>query len=183
MKMAAIAFDNSYARLPERFFSRRLPTPVAQPGPIRVNHALAALLGIDPLWLESPAGTAVLAGNATVRDMVASGAYAWGLTDTDDANGAVEDGLPARWQFPDQEQDGLGTLVIPNTVAVVKHAPHPEAARKLVDYLLEPDVERALAEMRGMQIPLNPAVDRIVALAAFRPPTLCTTSRNVKVKG
>ena len=62
--MTAIAFDNSYARLPERFFSRRLPTPVAQPGPIRVNHALAALLGIDPLWLESPAGTAVLAGNA-----------------------------------------------------------------------------------------------------------------------
>ena len=101
----------------------------------------------------------MLAGNATVRDMVASGAYAWGLTDTDDANGAVEDGLPARWQFPDQEQDGLGTLVIPNTVAVVKNAPHPEAARKLVDYLLEPDVERALAEMRGMQIPLNPAVD------------------------
>ncbi len=49
--------------------------------------------------------------------------------------------------------------MIPNTVAVVKHAPHPEAARKLVDYLLEPDVERALAEMRGMQIPLNPAVD------------------------
>ena len=37
--------------------------------------------------------------------------------------------------------------------------PIPEAARKLVDYLLEPDVERALAEMRGMQIPLNPAVD------------------------
>ncbi len=62
--MTAIAFDNSYARLPERFFSRRLPTPVAQPGPIRVNHALAQLLGIDPLWLESPAGTAVLAGNA-----------------------------------------------------------------------------------------------------------------------
>ncbi len=62
--MTAIAFDNSYARLPERFYSRRVPTPVAQPGPIRVNHALATLLGIDPLWLESPEGTAVLAGNA-----------------------------------------------------------------------------------------------------------------------
>jgi len=129
------------------------------------THAAA----LFALWGEDKAQTffrdllandvAVLAGNATVRDMVASGAYAWGLTDTDDANGAVEDGLPARWQFPDQEQDGLGTLVIPNTVAVVKNAPHPEAARKLVDYLLEPDVERALAEMRGMQIPLNPAVD------------------------
>ena len=62
--MAAIAFDNSYARLPERFYTRRAPTAVAQPGPIRVNHALATLLGIDPLWLESDEGTAVLAGNA-----------------------------------------------------------------------------------------------------------------------
>ena len=61
--MATIAFDNSYARLPERFYTRRAPTAVAQPGPIRVNHALAALLGIDPLWLESDEGTAVLAGN------------------------------------------------------------------------------------------------------------------------
>ena len=61
--MTAIAFDNSYARLPERFYTRRAPTAVAQPGPIRVNHALATLLGIDPLWLESDEGTAVLAGN------------------------------------------------------------------------------------------------------------------------
>ncbi len=61
--MAAIAFDNSYARLPERFYTRRAPTAVAQPGSIRVNHALATLLGIDPLWLESAEGTAVLAGN------------------------------------------------------------------------------------------------------------------------
>jgi len=62
--VSAIDFDNSYARLPERFYSRRPPTPVAAPGPIRVNHPLAKLLGIDPLWLESPEGTAVLAGNA-----------------------------------------------------------------------------------------------------------------------
>ncbi|MEE4143999.1 MAG: YdiU family protein [Halieaceae bacterium] len=62
--MAAIAFDNSYARLPAHFYARRAPTPVAQPGPIRVNHALAALLGVDPLWLESEEGTAVLAGNS-----------------------------------------------------------------------------------------------------------------------
>jgi uncharacterized protein YdiU (UPF0061 family) len=62
--MNAIPFDNSYARLPERFFSHRQPTPVANPGPIRVNHALADLLGIDSQWLESAEGTSVLAGNA-----------------------------------------------------------------------------------------------------------------------
>jgi len=101
---------------------------------------------------------AVLEGNATVRDRVARGDYAIGLTDTDDANGAVEDGLPARWVFPDQGADEPGVLIIPNTVALIKGAPHPEAGRKLVDFLLSPAVETQLAGMRSLQIPLNPAV-------------------------
>ena len=33
-----IPFDNSYARLPERFFARLPPTPVAAPAMIRVNR-------------------------------------------------------------------------------------------------------------------------------------------------
>ena len=41
-------FDNSYARLPERFHSRQLPEPVSTPGSIRVNEDLARHLGIDP---------------------------------------------------------------------------------------------------------------------------------------
>ncbi|PYF13201.1 uncharacterized protein YdiU (UPF0061 family) [Rhodobacter viridis] len=56
-------FDNSYARLPERFFARLAPDRVASPLPIVVNRALAERLGIDPDWLSSPEGTAVLAGN------------------------------------------------------------------------------------------------------------------------
>jgi len=101
---------------------------------------------------------AVLEGNATVRDRVAAGDFAFGLTDTDDANGAIEDGLPARWLFPDQQDGQMGTLIIPNTVALIKGAPHPEAAKKLIDYLLSPEVETRLAGMRSIQIPLNPAV-------------------------
>ena len=61
---APITFDNSYARLPERFYARREPVPVAAPGPIRVNAPLAELLGVDPQWLASPEGTAVVAGNS-----------------------------------------------------------------------------------------------------------------------
>lgn len=102
---------------------------------------------------------AILAGNATVRDMVARGEFAWGLTDTDDANGAVEDGFPVEWYFPDQGEDQMGTLIIPNTVALVRGGPNPEAAKKIIDYLLSPEVERKLSEMRSLQIPLNPAVD------------------------
>jgi uncharacterized protein YdiU (UPF0061 family) len=58
-----IPFDNSYARLPERFFSRVNPTPVAAPQLIRVNDPLARDLGIDPAALASPEGVAILAGN------------------------------------------------------------------------------------------------------------------------
>jgi len=58
-----IAFDNSYARLPERFFARVSATKVAQPRIVKVNHALAEQLGLDPSVLESADGAQVLAGN------------------------------------------------------------------------------------------------------------------------
>ncbi len=59
-----IAFDNSYARLPDRFFARLAPTPVAAPGLIRVNGPLAEELGLDPAALAAPEGVRWLAGNA-----------------------------------------------------------------------------------------------------------------------
>jgi uncharacterized protein YdiU (UPF0061 family) len=62
--MVPISFDNSYARLPEKFYARQVPVPVAAPGPIRVNQELAAQLGIDAKWLTSDAATQVVAGNA-----------------------------------------------------------------------------------------------------------------------
>lgn len=62
-RMKAIPFDNSYARLPERFFSRLPPTPVAEPALIRINRPLAEELGIDADWLTSEEGIAAVAGN------------------------------------------------------------------------------------------------------------------------
>jgi len=59
-----IPFDNTYARLPERFFARQSPAQVPAPQLIRVNTALAAQLRIDAAWLQSPEGIAVLAGNS-----------------------------------------------------------------------------------------------------------------------
>ncbi|MCC6915438.1 MAG: YdiU family protein [Rhodospirillaceae bacterium] len=56
-------FDNSYARLPERFYQRIDPTPVAAPSLIRVNAPLARELGLDPSALTSPEAAAILAGN------------------------------------------------------------------------------------------------------------------------
>jgi uncharacterized protein YdiU (UPF0061 family) len=57
------AFDNSYARLPEHFFARVSPTPVAAPSIVRVNQELASELGLDPDWLAGPDGIGVLSGN------------------------------------------------------------------------------------------------------------------------
>jgi serine/tyrosine/threonine adenylyltransferase len=58
-----IPFDNTYARLPDRFFAHQAPVPVAAPALIAVNRLLARDLGIDPDALSSPEGLAVLAGN------------------------------------------------------------------------------------------------------------------------
>ena len=61
---AAIPFDNSYARLPGAFYERVTPTKVAAPELIRLNDALAERLRIDPAYLRSKEGVAVLSGNA-----------------------------------------------------------------------------------------------------------------------
>ncbi|MGD9618289.1 MAG: YdiU family protein [Alphaproteobacteria bacterium] len=57
-----IAFDNLYARLPERFYARVLPAWFPAPRLIRLNRELAASLGLDPDWLQSPEGLEVLSG-------------------------------------------------------------------------------------------------------------------------
>lgn len=54
-------FDNSYARLPDRFFVRQAPVPVAGPKLFAVNVALARQLGLDPEALT--ANDAVFSGN------------------------------------------------------------------------------------------------------------------------
>lgn len=110
----------------------------------------------------------LLAGNKPVAVGVGQGKFAVGWTDTDDAITEVEAGRPVTILFPDAE--GLGTLFIPNTVAVVRGGPNTEGARKLVDYLLSPDIETKLAEGPSRQFPLNPnvQVELPPALAAAR---------------
>ena len=59
-----IRFDNSYATLPDRFYARVAPTPVAEPRLIKLNVALADELNLDAAWLASSAGIAMLAGTS-----------------------------------------------------------------------------------------------------------------------
>jgi serine/tyrosine/threonine adenylyltransferase len=58
-----LPFDNSYARLPARFYARMEPTPVARPRLIKLNRRLAVVLGLDTDDLTSPEGVEALAGN------------------------------------------------------------------------------------------------------------------------
>src|SRR5207237_6339582 len=57
------AFDNSYARLPDRFCARLRPTPVAAPRLVRLNNKLAWNLKLDPGKLAAPEGVEILAGS------------------------------------------------------------------------------------------------------------------------
>jgi iron(III) transport system substrate-binding protein len=97
-----------------------------------------------------------MAGNKQVARSVADGELAFGLTDTDDAIIEVESGRPVAIVFPDQGgQQPLGTLMIPNTLAIIKGAEHRDAAERLVEYLLSPEVEGQLAAGPSAQFPLN----------------------------
>ena len=96
-----------------------------------------------------------LSGNKQVATAVGRGQIAWGLTDTDDAIAEVENGSPVALVFPDPDS---GTLLIPNTLAIIRDCRHPERAQQLVDYLLRPEVERELAAGASAQFPLSSQV-------------------------
>lgn len=97
----------------------------------------------------------ILSGNKQVALAVSSGTVAWGLTDTDDAIIEKDQGFPVAIVFPDQASDQLGTLRIPNTIAVLKNAPHPIAAGRLADYLVTPETEDRLAMGDSSQMPIS----------------------------
>jgi iron(III) transport system substrate-binding protein len=100
-------------------------------------------------------GVRLAASNGEVKRLVSSGEAAWGLTDTDDANDALQSGAPVRVIFPDQDQ--LGALVMPTSVVLIRGGAHPKEARTLIDHLASAEVERYLAQ-HGAHLPLQSGV-------------------------
>jgi iron(III) transport system substrate-binding protein len=137
-------------------------------------YALAGDEKMDDFFRRLKAnGVRIVDGNSVVRDLVARGEVKAGLTDTDDVNVAIENHQPVGMALPDG--DGLGVPVMPNMVSLIADAPHPEEARKLIDYLLSADVERQLAQSEAVQIPLHagvPGPKNIPAIETFKPMTL-----------
>jgi len=100
-------------------------------------------------------GVRITSSNGEVKRLVVSGEVAVGLTDTDDANEALKEGAPVAVVYPHDEAGG--TLVIPTTSVIIKSGPNPEAARRLIDYLVSAAVEEQMAESAG-HMPLRPGV-------------------------
>jgi iron(III) transport system substrate-binding protein len=115
----------------------------------------------------------IVDGNSVVRDLVARGDVSVGLTDTDDVNVAIEAKQPVAMVLPDR--DGIGVPVMPNMVSLVSGSPHPEQGKRLIDYLLSPEVERKLAASEAVQIPLHadvPGPKNIPPISTFKAMTL-----------
>lgn len=109
-------------------------------------------------------GVQIAPGNKQVAEWVGQGRtpagqeVAIGITDTDDAMEEVREKHEVAIIYPDRdapESSKLGTLFIPNTLAILKGCPNPDGARRLVDYLLGADVEKRLAEGESHQVPVN----------------------------
>ncbi len=115
----------------------------------------------------------LLQSNGATMRACAEGAVAFAFTDTDDFHVALTKGHPVAAVFPDQGEGEIGTMLIPNSIALVKGAPHAEAGRRLIDWVLAERVEALLAASRSAQIPVRasvpgPGAPQILGIGAFR---------------
>ena len=117
-------------------------------------HQLGQAKG-QALWTDIANNAQIVGGNKQVATKVAAGQFSFGLTDTDDAMIELEKGESVAIVFPDQKPDQMGTLVIPNTLALIKNGPNPVRAKKLIDRLLQADIEQRLAIGASAQLPLG----------------------------
>ncbi len=104
-------------------------------------------------------GTKISTSNGESTMLVANKEFVFSLVDSDDATNAIRDGKPVRQVYPDQEEGGLGCLVLPNAAVLIKGGPNPENGRKFIDYVISSQTERKLAFADCAQIPLHEGVE------------------------
>lgn len=110
----------------------------------------------------------VVSGNSTAVRTVAEGRAAVCLTDTDDVWVAQRNGWPVELVYP--KHGSAGTLMIPNTVAMVQGTKKPHEAGMFIDFMLSEEVERMLAESDSHNIPLRPELAKEYAKYAVPSP-------------
>jgi iron(III) transport system substrate-binding protein len=99
-------------------------------------------------WCHALAANApfVVDGNSVVVKQVARGEAWIGLADSDDIADAQQEGAPIL-ALPVTPE----TLFLPNTVAVIKNCPHPEAAQKLYDFLRDKKTSQRLVDAHALE--------------------------------
>ncbi len=85
-------------------------------------------------------------GNSVVVQLVGRGEAAIGLTDSDDIAAGQRQGLPIA-ALPLSEE----AFLIPNTIALIRGAPHPTEAQRLFDYLQNPEALNALVNANALE--------------------------------
>lgn len=85
-------------------------------------------------------------GNSVVVKMVGGGEASVGLSDSDDIAEGQQNGYPIV-ALPMTSE----TLLIPNTVAVVRGSAHPEAAQRLFEYLQRPEITDQLVAAHALE--------------------------------
>ena len=102
-------------------------------------------------------GAVIAAGNSDVKDRVSDGRVDVGILDEDDAIVALREKKPVALIVPDQDgPDAFGTPLMPNAALVIHGAPHPDEARRFVDFLTSAEAEQILATSDAAQYPLHP---------------------------
>ena len=109
-------------------------------------------------------GVKVATSNGESADFVASGQFTFALVDSDDAANRMAQGKPVEMIYPDQGENEPGCFIVPNAVVLINGGPHPDAGKKLVDYLLSRETERKLAQSDAAQIPLHAGVETPAAV-------------------
>lgn len=116
-------------------------------GHVAALYALWGEAKADGFFRNLHANNAImLGGNSAVAEQVASGNLVVGLTDNDDVANVQQNGGQLRAVLPDQGVDGIGTLALPTTVALVRRKDQPPTAVALATFLLSTKCEQMLLD-------------------------------------
>jgi ABC-type Fe3+ transport system substrate-binding protein len=111
--------------------------------------------GWDTGWAEWKA----IAGNFKtvtersfgVPDGVNSGQFGVGIVIDFFGLSSKASGFPVEYVYPSV------TTLVPANIAIVKNAPHPEAAAAFIEFLLSPEGQEVLLDPKIRRLPVNPA--------------------------
>ncbi|MFN7021069.1 MAG: extracellular solute-binding protein [Phycisphaerales bacterium] len=180
--------DLSYLADPR--FKGRVALARPEFGTTRGHMAALRTLGRDVFrdWLEDLARNDVRLydGNASVARAVGSGEMWLGLTDSDDAYIAKANGWPVgfiavsnvpvrSWHRRALSSAGTrleafpeGSMQVPSTVAMLRNAPNPAGAARLIDFLLSRQCEAMLASSESRNLPTPRGLETTPAAALER---------------